>query len=117
MKASRYNGLFQAADGAWLAFNAWSTALAEVEPDQLDFYRTLLHDPDGTPCDTAENGTCARRFIAGHYLIDDALDEVGTVKADLLRDRFSVEQLHLRPSPRRSTATSAATTATRNICA
>ncbi len=99
MKASRYNRLFQAADGAWLAFNSWSTALAEVEPDQLDFYRTLLHDPDGTACDTADKRDMREALIAGHFLVDDAMDEVGTIKADLLRDRFSLEQLHLTIAP------------------
>ena len=31
MKASRFNRIFQARDGAWLAFNSWSTALAEIQ--------------------------------------------------------------------------------------
>ena len=88
MKASRYNRLFQAADGAWLVFNAWSTALAEVEPENLAFLRALLAEPDGTPCDTADKLQMREALIAGHFLVDDAMDEVGTVKADLLRDRF-----------------------------
>lgn len=99
MKASRYNRLFQAADGAWLAFNTWSTALAEVEPENLPFCRAILADPDGTPCDTDDKRAMREALIAGHFLVEDALDEVGTVKADLLRDRFSTEQLHLTIAP------------------
>lgn len=99
MKASRYNRLFQASNGAWLAFNAWSTALAEVEPETLDFYRALLADPDGTPCDAADKIELREALVAGHFLIEDNFDEVGTIKADLLRDRFSTEQLHLTIAP------------------
>jgi uncharacterized protein len=99
VKASRYNRLFQAADGAWLAFNTWSTALAEIEPENLAFLRALLNDPEGTPCDTADKLQMREALVAGNFLIDDAMDEVGTVKADLLRDRFSLEQLHLTIAP------------------
>lgn len=99
MKASRYNRIFQTADGVWLAFNSWSTALAEIEPEQLSFFRALLDDPDGVPCDTPEKLEMRESMVAAHFLIDDAMDELATLKADILRDRFSTEYLYLTIAP------------------
>lgn len=99
MKASRYNRLFRASDGTWLAFNAWSTALAEIEPEQLDFVRALLEQPDGVPCDTPEKREIREALVGARFLVEEAEDEVATVKADLLRDRFRVDELHLTIAP------------------
>ncbi|HER43394.1 MAG TPA: SPASM domain-containing protein [Candidatus Eisenbacteria bacterium] len=99
MKASRYNRLFQASDGAWLAFNGWTTALAEIEPEQLDFFRALLSDPDGAVCDTPEKREMREAMIDAHFIIDDEMDELATIKADILRDRFSKEYLYLTIAP------------------
>jgi uncharacterized protein len=99
MKASRYNRLFQASDGAWLAFNGWSTALAEIEPEQLPFIRAILADPDGVPCDTPEKREIRESLVDAHFLIDDGMDELATLKADILRDRFSQEYLYLTVAP------------------
>lgn len=99
MKASRYNRLFQASDGAWLAFNGWSTALAEIEPDQLEFFKALLADPDGVACDTPEKREMREAMVGAHFLIDDRMDELASIKSDLLRDRFSKEYLHLTIAP------------------
>ncbi|MCK9995479.1 MAG: SPASM domain-containing protein [Candidatus Krumholzibacteria bacterium] len=99
MKASRYNRLFQARDGTWLAFNTWTTALATIEPDELGFFRALLEAPDTTACDTSTKREMREAMVQSHFLIDDGMDEVGTLKADLLRDRFSTEALHLTIAP------------------
>ncbi|MEN8007975.1 MAG: 4Fe-4S cluster-binding domain-containing protein, partial [Candidatus Krumholzibacteriota bacterium] len=99
MKASRYNRLFQAADGAWLAFNTWSTALAVIEEENLGFFRALLADPDGMVCDTPDKREMREGMIQANFLIDDNMDEIGTIKADLLRDRFSKDELHLTIAP------------------
>jgi len=99
VKASRYNRIFQARDGAWLAFNTWSTALAAIEPENLEFVRALLAEPDGVPCDTADKREMREGLIAAHFLVDDAMDEVGTIKADLLRDRFAKDALFLTIAP------------------
>lgn len=99
MKASRYNKLFQASDGAWLAFNGWTTALAEIEPENLDFIRAILADPDGTPCDTPEKREIREAMVDAHFLIDDGMDELATIKADILRDRFSQNYLYLTIAP------------------
>lgn len=99
MKASRYNRLFQASDGTWLVFNSWSTALAEIEPEQLSFVRAILADPDNVPCDTAEKRGIREAMIDAHFLIEDEMDELATIKADLLRDRFSNDYLYLTIAP------------------
>ena len=99
MKASHYNRILQASDGTWLAFNAWTTALAEIEPDQIEFLRRLLAEPDRTPCDTAEKRAMREGLLEARFLIDDEVDELATAKADLLRDRLRVDQLHLTIAP------------------
>jgi len=99
MKASRYNRVFRASDGTWLAFNSWSTALAELEPEQKDFVQALLADPDGVPCDTPDKRDIREALIGAHFLLEDDEDELATAKADLLRDRFRTDQLHLTIAP------------------
>jgi len=99
MKTSRYNRIFQASDGTWLAFNSWSTALAEIEAADLEFIRALLADPDGVPCDTGHKREIREALIEGHFLIDDAVDELAAIKADMFRDRFRTDQLHLTVAP------------------
>jgi len=99
MKASRYNRIFRAEDGTWLAFNSWSTALAEIEEAQMPFIDALLANPDGTRCETAEQRDIREGLIHAHFLVEDHDDEVATAKADLLRDRFRTDQLHLTIAP------------------
>jgi uncharacterized protein len=99
MKSSRYNRLFQASDGTWLAFNGWTTALAEIEPQNVDFLQALLADPDGTPCDTPEKRAMREALIDARFLVEDSEDEAATVKADWLRDRFRTNLLHLTIAP------------------
>lgn len=99
MKASRYNKLYQASNGAWLAFNSWSTALAEIEPENLDFFRAILADPDNTQCDTPEKRQMREAMLGAHFLVEDELDEKATLKADIMRDRFSKEKLFLTIAP------------------
>ncbi|MEQ8763733.1 MAG: SPASM domain-containing protein [Planctomycetota bacterium] len=99
MKASRYNRLFQTSDGTWLAFNSWSTALAEIEPENLDFLRALLAEPDTTPCDDDEKRAMREALVDAHFLVHSDEDELTTLKADLLRDRFSKERLDLTIAP------------------
>ncbi len=99
MKAARYNRIFQAPNGAWLAFNAWTTALAEIEPENLDFLRAILADPDGTPCDTPERQEMREALLLARFLVEDNADERATIKSDLLRDRFSPDTLYLTIAP------------------
>ncbi len=99
MKPSRYNRIFQASDGTWLAFNSWSTALAEIESGDLEFIQASLADPDGVPCDTGHKRDIREALIQGHFLIEDNVDELATMKADMFRDRFRTDQLHLTIAP------------------
>ncbi|MCK6446503.1 MAG: radical SAM protein [Planctomycetes bacterium] len=99
MKPSRYNRLFQASDGTWLAFNSWSTALAEIEPAQKPFVEGLLAAPNSTPCDTAEKRDIREALLRAHFLIEDDEDELATAKADLERDRHRVDHLFLTIAP------------------
>lgn len=99
MKASRYNRLFRASDGTWLAFNSWTTALAEIEPEQVEFVRALLAAPDATPCDSGEKRAIREGMLEARFLVEDEEDELATAKADLLRDRFRTDQLHLTIAP------------------
>lgn len=99
MKPSRYNRFFQASDGTWLAFNAWSTALAEIEDDQVEFVRAILDDPDSAKCDTPEKRQTREALRSAHFLVADDEDEVATAKADLLRDRFRADRTDLTIAP------------------
>lgn len=99
MKASRYNRIFQASDGTWLAFNSWSTALAELDAEQKPWIDALLADPDATRCDTPEKRAIREALIEAHFLVPDEVDELASAKADLLRDRFRTDQLHLTIAP------------------
>ncbi len=99
MKASRYNRIFPAQGGTWLAFNAWSTALAELLPEDLPFIRAILADPDGTPCDTAHKREIREALVGAHFLIEDDVDEIAELKTDMFRDRYRTDELHLTVAP------------------
>jgi uncharacterized protein len=99
MKASRYNRIFQASDGAWLAFNAWSTALAQLTPEDRPFIEALLADPDGVVCDTPHKREIREALVDGHFLIEDHEEELTAIKANILRDRFRTDQLMLTIAP------------------
>ena len=99
MKPSRYNRLFEAKDGTWLAFKSWSTALAEIETDDLPLIRALLADPDGTPCDTPHKREVREALIAAHFLLEDDVDELATLRVDMMRDRFRTDILFLTIAP------------------
>lgn len=99
MKASRYNRIFQSSDGTWLAFNSWSTALAELEPQSLEFVRAILADPDHTPVDNDDKRAIREALLDAHFLVEDEVDELGELQADLVRDRFRTDQLCLTIAP------------------
>lgn len=99
MKPSLYNRIFQASDGTWLAFNSWSTALAEISAEDLPFIRAILADPDGVPCDTAPKRDIREALLAGRFLIDDAVDELAAIQVEMMKDRFRTDRLHLTIAP------------------
>lgn len=99
MKSSRFNRIFQADDGVWLAFNSWSTALAELKPEDLPFIRAMLADPAATPCDTPEKRHIREALVQGHFLVEDDEDEIATLKTDMMTDRFRTDMLGLTIAP------------------
>jgi uncharacterized protein len=99
MKPSRFNRIFKASDGTWLAFNSWSTALAEIKPDDLPFIQSILANPDGVPCDTPYKREIRENLIRAHFLVEDGEDEVATLKVDMIRDRFQTDLLAITIAP------------------
>lgn len=99
MKPSRYNRVFQATDGTWLAFNAWTTALAEIEPADEAFVRSLLAAPEETPCTTPHQRSIKEALFQARFLVPDEEDEVATARVDLQRDRFRTDRLDLTIAP------------------
>ncbi len=99
MKPSRYNRIFEASDGTWLAFNSWSTALAELDNADVPFIQAILADPDGVPCDSPHKREIRESLVAGHFLLDDEVDEMAALQVDMMRDRFRTDRLHLTIAP------------------
>ena len=99
MKSSRYNRIFQASDGTWLAFNSWSTALAELNAEDVPFIQATLADPVGVPCDTSHKREIREALVAGHFLIEDDVDELAAIQVEMMRDRFRTDRLHLTIAP------------------
>ncbi len=99
MKASRFNRLFQARDGAWLHFNAWTTALAEVAEGDLEFLRACLADPGGTEPTGEGERRLYEGLVHGGFLVEDEVDELARVKTRSMRDRFRTDRLMLTIAP------------------
>ncbi|HZI93690.1 MAG TPA: radical SAM protein, partial [Patescibacteria group bacterium] len=99
MKPSRYNRIFQAEDGTWLAFNSWSTALAAIESEDLSFIQALLAGPGEVACDTPRKRELREHLVRGHFLIEDEVDELAQMKVDILKDRFRTDMMALTIAP------------------
>jgi uncharacterized protein len=99
MKPSRYNRIFQAQDGTWLAFNSYSTALASIEPADLAFIQSLLARPAAVPCDTPHKREIRELLVQGRFLIQDDVDELAAQKVEILQDRFRTDMLALTIAP------------------
>jgi uncharacterized protein len=99
MKPSRYNRVFQAQDGTWLAFNSWSTALAAIETEDLPFIRALLADPQSLPCDSPHKREIRELLVKARFLIEDDEDEIATLKVEILKDRFRTDLLAMTIAP------------------
>jgi len=99
VKRSRYNRIFEASDGTWLAFNSWSTALAELDPEDVPFIQAILADPDGVPCDSAHKREIREALIEGHFLLEDGDDELAALQVEMMRDRFRTDRLYLTIAP------------------
>jgi uncharacterized protein len=98
MKASRYNRVFQAQDGTWLAFNSWSSGLAAIDAGDLQFIQGILANPN-TVCDSPHKREIREQLVKGHFLLEDEEDELATLKVDMLKDRFRTDLLALTIAP------------------
>jgi len=99
MKPSRFNRLVRASDGAWLLWNAWSTALAEIEPGDLDFVRACLADPGSVRAETDHERELLDGLARGGFLVEDEIDELARIKVAMFRDRFRTDRLMLTIAP------------------
>ncbi len=99
MRASRYNRIFRTGDGTWLAFNSWSTALAELTPGDVPFVKALLADPDGTRCDSPHKREIREALVRGRFLLVEGEDELAVLKMEMLKDRFRTDVLGLTIAP------------------
>jgi len=99
MRPSRFNRLVRAQDGAWLLFNAYTTALAEIEPDDLAFVRACLEDPGGTSPADDHQRELLDGLERGGFLVEDGVDELARIKVATFRDRFRTDRLMLTIAP------------------
>ena len=97
MKPSRYTILFPSDNGATLAFNSASAALAEILPENLATIQRLLNDPSSAHTDQEQ--TFRDALIEGRYLVPDRLDELTALKIRNRSQRFGCQSLLLTIAP------------------
>ncbi len=97
MKPSRYNVFFRSKNGATLAFNSASAALAEILPENLPAIQRLLNQPDTVHSD--EERAFRSALDEGRYLVPDQLDELTALKIRNRSQRFGNQTLMLTIAP------------------
>jgi uncharacterized protein len=97
MKPSRYNIFIRSHNGATLAFNSASAALAEILPEKLPIIQRLLADPSSAKTDEEKEYLAA--LFEGRYLIPDSGDEVTSFKVNNRTHRFGNRALLLTIAP------------------
>lgn len=97
MKPSRYNLFFRSKNGATLAFNSASAALAEILPENLPAIQRLLDQPDSAQTD--EERAFRSALDEGRYLVPDQLDELTALKIRNRSQRFGNQTLMLTIAP------------------
>jgi uncharacterized protein len=97
MKSSRYNHFFEVEGGTVLAYNSYTSALAEIEKENYARVQHLLRHPDdaGTPQDH-EFLQCLKE---GGFLIADAVDEMAALREKSRRLRLEGTVLTLTIAP------------------
>ncbi len=99
MKASRFNRLVEARDGAFLLFNAYTTALAEIDPVDVEFVRACLEDPGAAAAADDHRRELLEGLERGGFLVEDEIDELARIKVAMFRDRFRTDRLMLTIAP------------------
>lgn len=97
MKSSRYNHFYDIEGGIILAFNSYTGALAEIEPENYPRVQYLLEHPDRL--ETDQDREFRKHLVAGGYLIADAIDERAVLQAKSLQYRRNTAILTLTVAP------------------
>ncbi len=88
MKTSRYNRFAPADDGAIIAFNALTGALATLAPEQRATVEQILLSPDDFRYDTEDKQKLKNDLVSAGFLLDDSYDEFQMLKARSRMERF-----------------------------
>src|SRR5215470_13126469 len=88
MKPSRYNRFAAADDGAIVAFNAMTGALAALSSEQYSVVQSILDAPDEFVFKGDEDKQLREDLMTGGFLLDDSLDELGLLKIRSQMQRF-----------------------------
>ncbi len=74
LKQSRYNFFFDGNEGAKLAFNSMTAALAEIEPEKWPVIQKFLENPNQEPENETEK-ELLEQLKYGGFLIDEEFGE------------------------------------------
>jgi len=97
VKPSPYNHFIPARDGIILAYNSYSGALAEIEPEHYGRVQELLADPGlSASAQDAEFVACLQ---AGGFLIPDGIDQFGALRSAAKQVRLGGVVLTLTIAP------------------
>ncbi|MDD4052171.1 MAG: 4Fe-4S cluster-binding domain-containing protein [candidate division Zixibacteria bacterium] len=98
-KSSRYNFFFEANDGDYLLYNSMSGGFSLVYPAQVANVITLLGNPNSFELTTDGGKTLFQAAVAGGYILNSNVDELGVLQMVSLLGRFSSEHLQLTIMP------------------
>lgn len=92
-----FNEYFTASDGAKLAFNSYSCALAVVD----DSYEKLMNQVStlSSSCVPDELRDCFDAAVEGHFIVDDDFDELIDLSTKRNLQKYSTESLGLTIAP------------------
>jgi uncharacterized protein len=97
MKRSRYNFFIKTNDGATLAFNSKTGALAEIEKEHEARIEYLLDNAERA--ETSQDKEFVEGLTAGGYLIGNGIDEVDELECQANSSRVSDRTLSLTIAP------------------
>jgi uncharacterized protein len=88
MKASKYNRFVTAEDGAVVAFNAMTGALATLLPEQHLAIEGILRAPHEFTFDSEEKQKLMKDLTMGGFLLEDSVDEFNLLRVRSRMERF-----------------------------
>ena len=93
MKPSRYNHFFPYSDTQCIAYNALTNSLALIEKPKLDAYRAYCDNGTPLPEDLVTD------LKKGLFLLEDHVDELDTLRYNMLRGRYATDSISLTIAP------------------